>query len=193
MSRPIFDSRVDLLNFVRNARLICAKLYVTCTARALVRSKLEAKQTKVDEFDLKLLDLVRADGRITLTSMAKKLGLSKSAVKYRMANLIRQGAIKSFFALVDSTVYGMKLSVTFDLTVDPQVIQDVATKLASYNETVRLYELANSPDLHVHALFEDNAHFEAFVRNKLYAISGIRVIKTGMIMKRYKTDLSLTI
>lgn len=137
--------------------------------------------------------MLRADARVSLTAMAKKLGLSKSSIKYRLDRLKREGVIKSFFALVDSNVYGIRLSIVFDLTVDPKVIEEVGTKLSGYSEVIRVYELSNSPDLHVHALFKDNEHLEDFIRNKLYTIPGLRVIKSGTIMKRYKTELTLTI
>ena len=155
--------------------------------------KLQVSRTVVDPIDLKILDLMRANARISLTSMSKRLGLSKSAVKYRVDRLIELRIIKSFFTLVDSAVYGISLSVLFDLTVEQQVIESVAEKLSSYPEVIRVYELTNSPDLHVHALFESNDQLEHFIRNKLYSIPGIRVIKSGMIMKRYKTELTLTI
>jgi hypothetical protein len=45
----------------------------------------------------------------------------------------------------------------------------------------------------VHALFTDNEHLEQFIRDKLYTIPGLKVIKSGMIMKKYKTELSLTL
>ena len=153
----------------------------------------DLSRAAVDPVDLKILELMRPNARISLTSMSKKLGLSKSAVKYRVDHLVELGVIKSFFTLVDSAVYGMNLSVVFDLTVEQQVIETVAKKLSSYPEVIRAYELTNSPDLHVHALFEDKEQLEHFIRNKLYAIPGIRVIKSGMIMKRYKTELTLTI
>jgi Lrp/AsnC family leucine-responsive transcriptional regulator len=155
--------------------------------------KVQLNKMIVDALDLKILELMRPDARISLTHMSKKLGISKSAVKYRVDRLTKLGIIKSFFTLVDSAVYGINLSVLFDLTVEQQVIQDIAEKLASYPEVIRVYELSNSPELHVHALFEDNAKFEHFIRNKLYSIQGIKVIKSGMIMKRYKTELTLTI
>ncbi len=147
----------------------------------------------MDEIDSKILNMLRADARVSLTAMAKKLGLSKSSIKYRLDRLKREGVIKSFFALVDSNVYGIRLSIVFDLTVDPKVIEEVGTKLSGYSEVIRVYELSNSPDLHVHALFKDNEHLEDFIRNKLYTIPGLRVIKSGTIMKRYKTELTLTI
>jgi len=156
-------------------------------------SKVQLSRTAVDPIDLKILELMRPNARISLTSMSKRLGLSKSAVKYRVDHLVEIGAIKAFFTLIDPLVYGINLSVVFDLTVEQQLIESVAKKLASYSEVMRVYELTNSPDLHVHALFQNNDQLEHFIRNKLYCIQGIRVIKSGMIMKRYKTELTLTI
>lgn len=136
---------------------------------------------------------MRSNARLSLTAMAKKLGLSKTTVKYRVDSLVRTGVIRSFFALVDSSVYGKSLSVVFDLTVEPQLIESVATKLSSYSEVMRVYELASSPQLHVHGLFSNPDSLEQFIRHKLYSIPGIRDMKTGTIMKRYKVDLTLTI
>ncbi len=155
--------------------------------------KTELSESTIDEIDRRMLEMVRSDARVSLTSMSKKLGISKSGAKYRLDRLIQAGVIKSFFALVDSAVYGMKLSVVFDLTVEPQIIEEVAKKLSDYDEVIRIYELSNSPELHVHGLFTDNDQLEQFIRNKLYTIKGIRVIKSGMIMKRYKTELTLTL
>jgi DNA-binding Lrp family transcriptional regulator len=155
--------------------------------------RVQLHRADVDPIDLKILELMRPNARISLTSMSGRLRLSKSAVKYRVDRLIKLGIIKAFFTLVDSAVYGITLSVVFDLTVEQQVIERVAEKLSSYPEVIRVYELTNSPDLHVHALFEDNVQLEDFIRNKLYAIPGIKVIKSGMIMKRYKTESSLPI
>ena len=153
----------------------------------------DLSRAAVDPVDLKILELMRPNARISLTSMSKKLGLSKSAIKHRVDRLVQLGVIKAFFTLVDQAVYGINLSVVFDLTIEQQVIEDVAKKLSSYLEVIRVYELTNGPDLHVHALFKDHDELEHFIRNKLYSIPGIRVIKSGMIMKRYKTELTLTI
>jgi DNA-binding Lrp family transcriptional regulator len=150
-------------------------------------------RTAVDDIDLGILNLLRSNARLSLTSMSKKLHLSKSAVKYRVDRLIRTGVIKSFVTLVDSSVYGIELSVIFDLAVEPRMIEIVAKKLCSCPEIIRVYELTTSPELHVHGLFANNQKLEEFIRNKIYTLDGTRVIKTGLLMRRYKTELSLTI
>jgi DNA-binding Lrp family transcriptional regulator len=174
-------------SFLNNVSLECA--FMTATQ---VREK-ELSELAIDDIDRKILDMMRSNARISLTSISKRLSLSKSAVKYRLDRLVRSGVIRSFFALVDSAVYGLKLSVVFDLTIEPQMIQEAAEKLSAYSEVMRVYELTNSPELHVHGLFKDNNQLEQFIHNKLYTIKGIHIIKSGMIMKRYKTELSLTI
>ena len=153
----------------------------------------EPVRTLVDPIDLRILDLMRSNARVSLTDMSKKLGLSKSTVKYRVDRLIGQGVIKSLFALVNHAVYGMKLSVAFDLTTEPQLIGDVAERLASYPEVIRAYEMAEGPELHLHALFADLEQLEHFVRNKLYLIPGVKTVKSRVILKAYKTELTLTV
>jgi DNA-binding Lrp family transcriptional regulator len=150
-------------------------------------------RVSLDKTDFKILEIVRRDARASLASISRRLKLSKSAIKYRLDNLVRRGAIKSFFAVVDSRLYGFNLSVVFDITIEPKAIEEVASQLADYREVVRVYELTTSPQLHVHVLFKDHEEMQEFMRTKLYKISGIKEINTGIIIKRYKTDLTLQI
>ncbi len=156
-------------------------------------SRTKTELSSLDETDFKILEIVRKDARTSFASIARKLKLSKSAIKYRLDHLMEIGAIKSFFAVVDSRLYGFNLSVVFDITIEPRAIEEVASQLATHREVVRVYELTTSPQLHVHVLFRDHETMEKFMRNKLYKISGIKDINTGIIIKRYKTDLTLQI
>lgn len=147
----------------------------------------------LDEIDRTILQILRTDSRTTATAIAKVTKLSKTAVKYRIDKLRERGVIKGFFALVDSAAYGKSLSVVFDLTVEPRRIEEVADQIGNLSEVVRTYELTNSPELHVHALFTDQSEMERFLKTKLYPVLGITGIKTGIIIKRYKIDVTLTV
>jgi Lrp/AsnC family transcriptional regulator, leucine-responsive regulatory protein len=156
-------------------------------------SRRKKRDRSLDKTDLAMLEMLRKNARISLAEMSRKLGLSKPAVKYRLDRMVKAQIIKSFFTLVDSKVYHITVSVVFDLTVEPQMIGAVAKELVALPEVVRAYELSNSPQMHVHALFTGNEAMEQFLRLKLYRMQGIREIKTGIIMKRYKADLTVTI
>lgn len=48
----------------------------------------------LDEIDLKIMELLSADGRLTDTDLAKKVGLSKTSVRLRKLKLIESGKLK---------------------------------------------------------------------------------------------------
>lgn len=146
-----------------------------------------------DEVDIRILDILRTDGRATLANVGKQVGLSKPSVKYRVNRLAKFGIIKGFFALVDSQAYGRDLSVMLDLTVEAKHIEEIAQRIAGFDEVTRTYELFNSPELHVHALFSTQNEMERFLKEKLYPVPWITSIRTGIIMKRYKYEPSLTV
>jgi len=147
----------------------------------------------LDDLDHEILDLLRADGRASLAWIGRQVGLSKPGVKYRIDRLARQGVIKGFFVLIDAQAYGSSLSVLFDLEVEPRRIEEVAERIASLEEVTRTYELSNSPQLHVHAHFANQSEMERFLKDKLYPLPWITGIRTGIIMKRYKYEASLTV
>ncbi len=146
----------------------------------------------VDQTDRRILDLVRRDARISITSLSESLHVSKSAAKYRLDRLVRTGMIK-YFALADPAAYGLKLSVAFHLTVEPRALEKVAEKLATYDEVIVVYAISNDCALIVHGLFRDNNHLEDFMRERLYVMKGIRDTRAGTIIRRYKSGHTMVI
>ncbi|WOI55142.1 Lrp/AsnC family transcriptional regulator [Palleronia sp. LCG004] len=54
-----------------------------------------------DRFDLAILDILGADGRISVTELAARVGLSKSPVQTRLKRLEQSGVILGYRALID--------------------------------------------------------------------------------------------
>jgi Lrp/AsnC family transcriptional regulator, leucine-responsive regulatory protein len=55
----------------------------------------------LDAFDLKMLDVLAVEGRISVTDLARRVGLSKSPVQARLKRLEEGGVIRGYRALVD--------------------------------------------------------------------------------------------
>lgn len=55
----------------------------------------------LDAFDLKMLDVLAIEGRISVTDLARRVGLSKSPVQARLKRLQDTGVIRGYRALVD--------------------------------------------------------------------------------------------
>ena len=56
---------------------------------------------QLDQFELKMLDVLARDGRIPVTELARLVGLSKSPCQVRLKKLIKQGYILGFRALLN--------------------------------------------------------------------------------------------
>lgn len=61
----------------------------------------------LDEFDRKILTILRQDGRITFTDLAEKVGLSKTPCQQRVRRLVASGVIVGFRAIVDPARIGL--------------------------------------------------------------------------------------
>lgn len=65
------------------------------------------KAADLDIFDRKIIDVLRADGRIAITDLAVRVGLSKTPCQVRLKRLIANGTIRGFRAIVDPARLGL--------------------------------------------------------------------------------------
>jgi Lrp/AsnC family leucine-responsive transcriptional regulator len=65
------------------------------------------KSVELDVFDRKIVDALVHDGRMTVTDLAAKVGLSKTPCQMRLQRLVESGVIAGFRAIVDPRKLGM--------------------------------------------------------------------------------------
>ncbi|MCA9487162.1 MAG: Lrp/AsnC family transcriptional regulator, partial [Nanoarchaeota archaeon] len=73
----------------------------------------------MDRWDKKILYQLDLDGRISFSKIAKKVGKSKSFVKYRVENLQRKNILLDFVTIIDTSKLGFQ---TYDIYL--QIIED---------------------------------------------------------------------
>ena len=80
----------------------------------------------LDSFDRKILTVLAADGRITVTDLAARVGLSKTPCQVRLRRLVASGVIVGFRVVTDTAKLGLdhvafaevKLSDTREAALD---------------------------------------------------------------------------
>lgn len=70
---------------------------------AEVLAPIESKKYDLDVKDKKILGLLSINSRTPITRIAKILGYSKEAVKYRIDKLVKDGIITDFYTVIDSS------------------------------------------------------------------------------------------
>lgn len=65
------------------------------------------ENSQLDQIDRKIIAQLRADGRMTITELAGRVGLSKTPCQIRFKRLIDEGYIRSFRAVTDPAKLGI--------------------------------------------------------------------------------------
>ncbi|PIE08090.1 MAG: proline dehydrogenase transcriptional activator [Rhodobacterales bacterium] len=61
----------------------------------------------LDGFDRKILSVLASEGRISVTDLGRRIGLSKSPTQTRMRRLEERGVITGYRAMLDPTRFGL--------------------------------------------------------------------------------------
>lgn len=65
-----------------------------------------AGDSQLDRFDQRIVQLLLSDGRMPVTEIAQKIGLSKTPCQMRVNRLRKEGVIRGFRAVVDPAKLG---------------------------------------------------------------------------------------
>jgi Lrp/AsnC family leucine-responsive transcriptional regulator len=88
--------------------------------------------SEIDGFDRKILDVIAVEGRITVTDLAKRIGLSKSPTQARLRRLEETGVVRGYRALFDPILLGRD-HVAF---VEVKLSDTRESALAAFNAAV---------------------------------------------------------
>jgi Lrp/AsnC family leucine-responsive transcriptional regulator len=75
--------------------------------------------SRLDEIDLKLLDLLQRNGRTSYTALGKLVGLSSASVYARVQQLEQAGVIQGYTALLDAEKLGQPVIAFVHVTTQP--------------------------------------------------------------------------
>ena len=93
----------------------------------------DRKKSELDQFDLKILDTLAEDGRISITDLAVRVGLSKTPCQLRFKRLIGEGYIDGFKAVLNPAKIGLDHVAFAEVTLTST--QEEALK--SFNAAVK--------------------------------------------------------
>lgn len=104
-----------------------------------------APRQGLDEVDLKLLRLLRDNARMSYARLAQELGLSESAVRKRIAKLVKNGVIKKFTVIYDT---GNEIRAFILVrTQPPAPVPEVSQKILKMEHVEAVYEVTGDYDI----------------------------------------------
>ncbi|MEJ5226043.1 MAG: AsnC family transcriptional regulator, partial [Anaerolineales bacterium] len=83
----------------------------------------------MDDLDRAILHMLQEDGRAPFTQIAKKVGLSETAVRSRYKNLVEQGVVRTV-SIVDPYALDFQAPALINIAVMPGQLEAVARQVA---------------------------------------------------------------
>jgi Lrp/AsnC family transcriptional regulator, leucine-responsive regulatory protein len=148
-----------------------------------------AEQREFDAFDRKILDIVGDDGRISVTDLARRVGLSKTPCQVRLKRLIDDGYILGFKAVLDPVKLGLdhvaftevKLSDTREAA-----LKEFNTAVRKIKEVEECHMIAGSFDYLLKVRTADIRKYRHVLGEKISALPHVASSSTFVAMQTVK-------
>ncbi|MBC7591203.1 MAG: Lrp/AsnC family transcriptional regulator [Salinibacterium sp.] len=128
-----------------------------------------AKPT-LDAFDLRILEELRENGRISVSALAQKVNLSRASAYNRVELLTRAGVITGFSARIDHRLVGLDICALVFVTVHPQMWESFRDALHSM------------PDVEYCSI--TTGEHDAMLLIRAVDVSGVHEFATGVVAIR---------
>ncbi|MDF7777385.1 Lrp/AsnC family transcriptional regulator [Sphingomonas sp. AOB5] len=143
----------------------------------------------LDEFDRKIIAALVQDGRMTVTDLAVKVGLSKTPCQVRLRKLLDSGVIRGFSAILDSAKLGMdhvafaevKLSDTREAA-----LREFNTAVRRIPEVEECHMIASSFDYLLKVRTSDIRRYREVLGEKISSLPHVASTSTFVAMETVK-------
>lgn len=146
------------------------------------------KTPSLDKIDLKILETLQQNSRISNLELANVVGLSPTPCARRVKRLEDEQVILSHKTVLNESLLGLKLSALISISMDrhtPERFEKFEKEISSFPEIVECNIVTGqSADYLLKAILPDMAHYEAFLLGKLTKIDGVSGVHTSFILRK---------
>ena len=164
------------------------------TASHAPPSGFSALSSGLDEFDLKLLDAVQRNNRLTASQLGEKICLSPAAVRHRLRRLRERKIIEAEVAIVSPDAVGRSLIAVVEVTLDTHVakaLEEFERAIQSAPEVMQGYLVTGNADFILLVTAKSMEDYNAFVLEFLSKKAHVKHFNTSVVIRRVKWGVAL--
>lgn len=144
---------------------------------------------KLDQYDLKIIQTLATNGRITKSDLAKIVCLSVSPTWERVKRLEEAGLIMGYKADIDWNMVFKSSQVIVEVRLDRHTAYDMQRfeqRIQSAPEITQCYATGGGVDYFIHVKAQDIDHYQRFIDQLLSENIGIDRYFTYIVTKTIK-------
>lgn len=150
---------------------------------------------KLDTLDLKIVDILQSNGRITNSQLASEVGISPPAMLERVKRLENAGVIRQYVALVEPRFLGKEVFALVSITLamhQLQSIDEFTQQILDLEEVLECHHVTGEDDFVLKIAVKNISAYEDLVLHKLTRIPGVSKMKTSIVLSTFKQETKIS-
>jgi DNA-binding Lrp family transcriptional regulator len=148
----------------------------------------------IDTLDLRILERLQGDARLTNVELAKAVHLSPSPCLARVRALEEDGIIARYVTLLDPLRLGLTVSVFISVKLEKQIesaLEVFETAMRGRPEVMECYLMTGDSDYLLRVVVPDMQALERFIVDFLARVPGVGNIRSSFALKQVKYQTAL--
>jgi DNA-binding Lrp family transcriptional regulator len=153
-------------------------------------------ESKLDESDRIILDILQNDAGSTINAMVDDTGLSVASVQRRLKRLRSNGVIDREVAILNADALGQKMTFIVMVELERESLDQLDAfrrKIANEQHVQQCYYVTGDADFVLICLVPDMKAFEELTHRLFFKNQNVRRFHTNVVMSRTKVGLSVPI
>jgi Lrp/AsnC family leucine-responsive transcriptional regulator len=151
---------------------------------------------ELDALDIKILNALQQDARMTTLELAERVGLSATPCARRVKRLEDEGVIERYVTLLNAERLGIELNVFADIRLRSQTKESIEIferAIKDMPEVVECYLVTGEYDYLLHLRVADMAALRALMRDHLIAIESVAATHSSIALEQIKYTTALAL
>jgi Lrp/AsnC family leucine-responsive transcriptional regulator len=146
----------------------------------------------IDEIDLRILDMLQRNGKLSQARIAGAVGLTTPSVNERIKKMERHGMIRGFVALLDHEKMGLPLTAYVDVALEhPRFEKGFVDDLEKLLSVQECHYLAGEFGYRIKVKAADTASLADFLQRRILGIKGVTRIQAQVSLSSKKESTLL--
>lgn len=152
------------------------------------------KKTFIDEVDVKILNLLQENAKLSAKELSDRISLSQTPIYERVKKLEAKGVIKAYVALLSTDMLDKTFLVFLNITIkdhsskEREQFLEAVKDLPEINE---FYHTSGAYDFMLKARFENVKEYREFLVEKVSIIPNISDIDSQIVLEEIKTSTKI--
>jgi len=151
---------------------------------------------RLDKTDFKIMKILQQNSKITNLELSKRIGLSPAPTLERVKKIENGGAIKSYHAVLDPELMGIKVQTFVLVVIDWQkenALDRFIEHMKEFDAIVECHIITGDADALLKIQCKDIASYEKLLFGEISSLPEVERIKTLMTLSNVKKSNILPI